>query len=347
MSAGVSFRARLLAGSILWTIGLVIVISVGLVSFLGTHPQPHRIVLSWFLAVPAALATGVGLACLAGGAIQIRRGLSAMARVQAGVERLRHDPGRELTGDFPAEVQPLVAALNALLAERSDRVTRAVARAGDLAHGLKTPLAVLARDAETAASSGDAELAASMHAQIDRMRRLIDYQLAHARAAAVGPLGDVHAPVAAAVDGLVRALERLHAGRALAFDRAVPGDAAVRCPREDLEEILGNLLDNACKWGGSRVRVSAAVEHAVTRIDVEDDGPGLDPASVSSVLRRGVRADERVPGFGLGLAIARDLTEAYGGSIELARSPLGGLLARVRLPAPSTGATPPASRPRA
>lgn len=334
MTDGVSFRARLLAGSILWTMGLLTVVSVGLVAFLATHPQPHRIVLSWFLAVPAALMAAVGLACLAGGAIQIRRGLAAMGRLQAGVERLRHDPGARLTGDYPAEIHPLVTALNDLLAERAARVTQAVARAGDLAHGLKTPLAVLARDAESAASAGDAGLAASMHAQIDRMRRLIDYQLAHARAVAVGPLADVHSPVAVAVDGLVRALERLHAGRALAFDREVPGGAAVRCPREDLEEILGNLLDNACKWAGSRVRVSGGTGGTCTWIDVEDDGPGLDPAMQSAVLRRGVRADERVPGFGLGLAIARDLAEAYGGSIELSRSTLGGLLARVRLPAP-------------
>jgi signal transduction histidine kinase len=230
-------------------------------------------------------------------------------------------------------VQPLVDDLNALLAERDQRVQRALAKAGDLAHGLKTPLAVLARDAERAEASGDHDLAASMTAQVERMRRQIDYHLAHARAAAAGTGPGTRTLVAASVDGLIRTLERLHADRSMALRSAVAPAHAVRCRREDLDEMLGNLLDNACKWGRSRVEVESEAAGASIVMTVDDDGLGIDPAMAARVLDRGVRADEQVEGTGFGLAIVRDLAEIYGGAIELSRSPLGGVRARLRLPA--------------
>jgi signal transduction histidine kinase len=129
----------------------------------------------------------------------------------------------------------------------------------------------------------------------------------------------------------VRTLERLHADRGLRFELEVPSDHAARCSREDVEEILGNLLDNACKWGRTRVRVASAVAGNDVVLTVDDDGPGLEPGLAASVVARGVRADERVPGTGLGLAIVQRLADLYGGTLDLSRSPLGGLRARVTL----------------
>jgi signal transduction histidine kinase len=219
-------------------------------------------------------------------------------------------------------------------------VGRAIARAGDLAHGLKTPLAVLSHEADRAAAAGQHDLGGAMTEQIERMRRQIEYHLAHARAAASGATAGARSSVAASVAGLSRTLPRLHADRGIAIDAAVAADHAVRCQPEDLDEMLGNLLDNACKWGKSRVEIASAIllskggrdEDALIEIRVDDDGPGLDPSMREAVLQRGVRADEAAPGSGFGLAIVREIAGLYSGSIALETSPLGGLRASLRLP---------------
>jgi signal transduction histidine kinase len=165
------------------------------------------------------------------------------------------------------------------------------------------------------------------------MRRQIDYHLAHARAGAVGTRAGVHCSVADSVDGLSRTLRRLHAERGIAIESEVSPDHAVRVQREDLDEMLGNLLDNACKWGRSHIAIVSVVSGATVVITVDDDGPGLETSMREAVLQRGVRADEAAPGSGLGLAIVRDLAELYGGSIALGSAPAGGLRARLQLPA--------------
>jgi signal transduction histidine kinase len=245
-----------------------------------------------------------------------------------------HD-GREsrVGGAYPSEVQPLVDDLNALLAHREQRVREALAKAGDLAHGLKTPLAVLAQEAERAAADGHYERAATLAQQVDRMRRQVEYHLAHARAAASGALPGAHCAVAESAHGLARTLERLHAARALTIDVNVAADHAIRGQREDLDEMLGNLLDNACKYARTRVAISSQNGDGRVEIAVDDDGPGLPVAMRDAVLQRGVRADEAAPGSGFGLAIVRDLAALYGGSIALEASALGGLRARLTLPA--------------
>ncbi len=342
MTARASFRSQLLIGSILWTIGVLVVVSVLLVLFLAHNPRPHMVVLQWFIAVPAAISMAAGVACLVAGALQIGRSLSAVDQLRVMLTAVHRGAEPRVEGRYPTEVQPLVDELNTLLTERELRVQRAIAKAGDLAHGLKTPLAVLSREADRAAAGGDAQLAESMAAQVERMRRQVDYHLAHTRASAAGPDLGLRTPVAPSVDGLLRTLGRLHAerlqtdrlnaDRAIALETSVPDTHVVRCQREDLDEMLGNLLDNACKWARTRVRAASTVIDGLVSIVVDDDGPGIEPALVSAVLQRGVRADERVPGSGLGLAIVRDLVELYGGSIELTRSPLGGLRATLRLP---------------
>jgi len=241
-------------------------------------------------------------------------------------------------GAYPAEVQPVVDELNALLDERERRVARAVAKAGDLAHGLKTPLAVLAHEAHQAQAAGHEQLAAEIDQQIAHMRRQIDYHLAHARAAASGATPGARCAVRDSADGLSRTLLRLHAERGLAIDVRVAPEHIVRCERQDLDEMLGNLVDNACKWARGRVVIAAAgstspAGSAAILITVDDDGPGLPPAMREAVLQRGVRADEAAPGSGIGLAIVRELAELHGGLVVLDASPAGGLRASLRLPA--------------
>jgi len=332
VKARASFRSQLVIGSVLWTFGLLFAISILAVHLLSRNPGPHFYVYRLFSSAHLGGVLAGGAIVMSAGVWQIRRSLKAMALLHTRLTAVHRGEQREVGGDYPSEVQPLVDDLNALLAERDQRVERALAKAGDLAHGLKTPLAVLARDAERVAAAGDHELAASMAAQVERMRRQIDYHLAHARAAAAGTGPGTRSLVASSVDGLIRTLERLHAERAITLRSAVAPGHAVRCPRQDLDEMLGNLLDNACKWGRSRVEVESDAAGSSIVITVDDDGPGIDPAMAAQVIERGVRADEQMEGTGLGLAIVRDLAEVYGGSIELSRSPLGGVRARLQLP---------------
>ncbi len=165
------------------------------------------------------------------------------------------------------------------------------------------------------------------------MRRQIDYHLAHARASASGADPTVRCHLQTSAEALARTMMTLHAGRNLRIDVHVPADHFVRGRREDVEEMLGNLVDNACKWAKSRIDVRSSLVGGSIVTVVDDDGPGLEPSLRETVLQRGVRADEAAPGSGLGLAIVADLVELYGGSIVLSGSPLGGLRAELKLPA--------------
>jgi signal transduction histidine kinase len=178
------------------------------------------------------------------------------------------------------------------------------------------------------------EAAARITSQVELMRRHVDYHMARARAAAARGVPGVGTPVALSVAGLTRTLERLHAERALEILVDVPSQHRFGGEREDLDEMLGNLMDNACKWARHRVRVtSGALDGARLVLKVEDDGPGLPPGQREAALAPGVRLDESVPGAGLGLAVVRDLAQLYGGALELGGSDLGGLKAELRLPA--------------
>ena len=327
-----SLHGRLFSGAFLWTIGLFVValmISVAAVIRYPRYPMylhGHAVYHRHYLII-------IAIACAAGGLWLVHKGVSPLTQLRARLTRIRSGQDRRLEGEYPTEVQPLVDDLNALLDHRDEAIRRAIAKAGDLAHGLKTPLAVLAHEAERARDLGQAEIAEGIAQQVERMRRQIEYHLAHARAAASGAAAGVKTPVKVSAEALVRTVKRLHATRGIVFDERVPDAVAVRCQREDLDEMLGNLLDNACKWAKSRVAVTASSLDTVIEIVVDDDGPGLAEEMREAVLQRGVRADEAAPGSGLGLAIVRDLAELYSGSIGLEASPLGGLRARLRLPA--------------
>jgi signal transduction histidine kinase len=320
-----SLRGRLLLSSVLWTLGLLFVSAVPFTFLMEnqrfrTGMQLHRFLQSHLVILAAVFSMVAGLVVARGGLRSVDNLRRRLTRVRAGDER-------RMDGAFPSEVQPLVDDLNALLEHREKAIERAIAKSGDLAHGLKTPLAILTQEAERARTAGQSDIAAAIDQQVERMRRQVDYHLAHARAVASGAASGARSNVRESVEGLARALLRLYAERGVAIDVQVPDDVTVRVQREDLDEMLGNLLDNACKWARCRVVVGAAVSGNQVVVTVEDDGSGIAPELREAVLQRGVRADEAAPGSGLGLAIVRDLVELYGGSITLGASPLGGATA--------------------
>ena len=321
-----SFRLRLLLGALLAAIGIVPLIHLGSVLLI----RQHRLVLHLG---HAQLLLLFALLCIVAGLLQVRSGLSPFDQLRSKLSAVRDGRERLLEGNYPTEVQPLVNDLNALLEHREDVVRRAIAKAGDLAHGLKTPLAVLSLEADRAEALGQDETAAAIRQQVDRMRRQVDYHLAHARAAASGALPGARSCVKESVDRLTRTLLRLHADRGLTLDVEIPPEHAFQGQLEDLEEMLGNLLENACQWARSRVTIASSSVDGRVSVTVDDDGPGIEASLREAVLRRGVRADEAAPGSGLGLAIVRDLVELYGGSISLSESPSGGVRARLVLPA--------------
>ncbi|MGE0863070.1 MAG: ATP-binding protein [Vicinamibacterales bacterium] len=331
MRSPLSLRARVFAGALLWSAGWFLAAGLLLTHYMLFAPQAPGIFHGFFFNFmwPIAITTVV---CLVVGLSQVRRGLASFDELRARLVDVREGRHNRLEGDYPVEVQPLVSDLNALLNEREQRVARALTKAGDLAHGLKTPLAVLNQEAERARATGNSDLAAAIARQVDRMRRQVDYHLAQARASASGGNPGVRCHVLTSADGLARTMHTLHADRGVRVDVDVSHEHFVQGQREDLDEMLGNLVDNACKWAKSRVTVTSRLDDGQIVIDVDDDGTGLDASLRDAVLRRGVRADEAAPGSGLGLAIVRDLAELYGGSISLHESPAGGVRARLALP---------------
>ena len=327
-----SLRTRIILGATLWTTGLFIGFGVVLTHAMLLNPNApeffHRLFIRHMLELMVITAI-----CLSVGLVQVRRGLSLFGDLRARLNRVRDGRQNRLDGDYPLEVQPLVSELNELLSDREQRVTRALTKAGDLAHGLKTPLTILYQHAERARAAGQVELAAAITPQVERMRRQVDYHLAQARASASGGNPSARSHVLTSADALARTMMTLHAERGVSVEVHISHDHFTRVQREDLEEMLGNLVDNACKWAAKRVEVQSRKDNGTIELTVDDDGPGLDPSLRERVLQRGVRADEAAPGSGLGLAIVADLVDLYGGSIGLDTSPLGGLRATLRLPA--------------
>ena len=324
-----SFRWRILLGAFLWTLGLI---PVGHLVFLAAHHQAHPFSRIVILPVEPVSTLVFASLCMLAGIWQVRAGLSPFSRLRKQLSGVRDGSARRIEGTYPIEVQPLVNDLNSLLEHRERIVRRALAKAGDLAHGLKTPLAVLTHEAEEVEAAGQREAAARISLQVERMRRQVEYHLAHARAATSGDLPGIRCPVLPAVEGLARTLLRIYSSRSLTMEVDVSPEHFVRGRREDLEEMLGNLLDNACKWAKSTVKVQSVQENNAVILTVDDDGSGLAPYMREAVLQRGVRADEAAPGSGLGLAIVHDLAELYQGTVCLEDSPIGGVRARLRLP---------------
>src|SRR5688500_12014786 len=246
---------------------VLIAVIAGVVRLTRNHPEIAIRHATHFVMVIAAAAF------LLGGWFLIRRAVAPFRTLRAGLSLVREGHGQRIEGDYPTEVQPLVDDLNALLEDRERAIARALTTAGDLAHGLKTPLAVLAQEAERAGAAGHHELATTLRQLVERMQRQVEYHLARARATATSNAAPaLRCAVLPSVEGLVRTMRRLHAARELSIDADVSPSHEIRGRREDLDEMLGNLLDNACKWARSRVAISSTVNDAQLSISVDDDG---------------------------------------------------------------------------
>ncbi|MEM7667129.1 MAG: ATP-binding protein [Pseudomonadota bacterium] len=284
--------------------------------------QRVRSILIWSFAV-----LGLGLLVMA--LLQIRYGLSPLRRVRAAIQKLRTTGANRITEPLPTEVQPLVEELNGLLAHSERQAEEARMHAGNLAHALKTPLTVLTN----AATARDPDLNQAVFRETRTMQRHVDHHLARARAVGRRAVGHARTNVRQSAEAVQRAVERLYPeGR---LDIAGSKDALVAIERQDLDEILGNLIENAAKYGGGSVFVTVDndPDSEQCKIWIEDDGAGIPEEERIRIFDRGARLDTGKPGTGLGLAIVRDVAEIYGGGVSLGESEdLGGLLVELSLP---------------
>ena len=270
---------------------------------------------------------GVGLVLVV--FIQVRVGLQPLFALRREVADVRTGKAERVGGAYPSELQPLAEELNALVEHDQEVVERQRTHVGNLAHALKTPLSVML--AETEGDGGP--LANLVEHQAQLMRQQVDHHLRRARAAARTQGLRERTPVEPVMDELAVTLERIFSDRSVEIDWRAPEDLVFPGERQDLLEIVGNVIENACKYGGGRVRViAAATAPERMTVTIEDNGPGLPEADRAAVLRRGERLDESAPGSGLGLSIVDELARAYGGSIILSASSLGGLKVLIDLP---------------
>ncbi|SFK81596.1 ATP-binding protein [Methylocapsa palsarum] len=277
----------------------------------------------------------LGLTLFAAAWLQVWLGLRPLEAVRRGVAAIRSGARRRLPADYPDEVMPLVEEVNVLLDAQDKAIERARAAAGDLAHGLKTPLTVLGADARALRERGEDKVADSIEELTESMRRHIERALAFAR---LRRSRSASLPLAPLIERLAAVIRKTPTGEPLHWDVDIPAPLRVAVDQDDLAELFGNLLENAAKWAAFRVRVSASVNATTADIAIEDDGPGIPKAAREAVLRRGVRLDHGTPGSGLGLAIAREVLDGCGGALRLEESALGGLQAIVTLPsAPNPG----------
>ncbi|MGA1857934.1 ATP-binding protein [Azospirillum sp. 11R-A] len=273
-------------------------------------------------------------ALIAAALIQVQIGLRPLSRLRGELTEVRGGRKKRFDGTMPTEIRPLVEDLNALLAHAEEVVGRGRLQAGNLAHALKTNLAVLANEAGALDERNARAVGPAMVRQVELMRRHLDHHMARARAAAARGVPGAGTPVADCVAALARVMRKLHAASAPEIRIDVPAGLLFAGEREDLDEMLGNLLDNACKWARGRIEVTCRAETGdMLSVTLDDDGPGLPGDSSDAALEPGVRLDESMPGTGLGLAVVRDVARLYGGDVRLDASPLGGLRAVLRLPA--------------
>jgi signal transduction histidine kinase len=267
---------------------------------------------------------------------QVRFGLAPLKRISDSIADIRSGRAERLEGEFPVEIAPLARETNALIDANREIVERARTHVGNLAHAIKTPLSVIVNEA---AAHGADPFAAKVLEQADVMRDQVAHHLERARIAARLTIIGTVTEVAPALEALRRTMEKIHRDRGIAIGIEADAQARFRGERQDLEEMAGNLVDNACKWATSRVFIEVLVERAVEagadpmlRIIVDDDGRGLSAIERAQVSRRGQRLDESKPGSGLGLSIVVDLAALYGGSLVLGNAPIGGLRAELVLP---------------
>jgi signal transduction histidine kinase len=294
----------------------------------GPHAEIDQEVYAFGIQLALALG-GLGIAFLLATVLQVRYGLLPLDALRRALHQVRKGAAPRLAGDYPIEVAPLVEELNEVLAHNEALIARARVQAGNLAHGLKSPLTVLRQElTEIEGERGDV-----LRDQVALIGDQVERVLARIRAA--GPLSAAvgRTRLAPVLQDLAFSLDIIHRERGIRIEIACADDAGFLGDAADLAEMLGNLMDNGCKWAKARVRVTVDPGPARLAILIDDDGPGIPPARRDAALTRGGRLDETAPGTGLGLDIVREIAELYRGSLRLEDSSLGGLRARLDLPA--------------
>ncbi len=267
--------------------------------------------------------------------LQVRVGLRPLSRLRASLSAVRMGDAESIDENLPREIAPLAVELNALILSNREIVERARTHVGNLAHGLKTPLSVIANEAR----ANPGPLADKVGEQAAVMSTQIQHHLERARMAAQRRVIGVSCEVEPVLNRLVRAMDKIYQGRGIEVEPSISGGIRFRGEQQDMEEMAGNLIDNACKWASSQVTVTVRTiseggsARSMFELVVEDDGPGLSEEERKEAVKRGRRLDETVPGTGLGLSIVADLAALYGGRLELDRAKIGGLRTRLVLPA--------------
>lgn len=280
------------------------------------------------LAISVLAALTLGL--IAAVTLQVRLGLRPLFDLRDRVADVREGKSTQVEGDYPREIAPLAGELNSLIAHNRDVVERARTHVSNLAHALKTPLAVLTNEADRDKS----DLGEVVGRQTRTMTSHVEHHLARARAAARAQTTGTRTDITDSVTAMTRTLTRIYGQKDLDFTQNLDADIWFRGEKSDLDDLTGNLLDNACKWAKGRVRISLRPtdDAGFSDIIVEDDGPGIKRENYAKALQRGERLDEATPGTGFGLSIVDDLVRAYKGTVTLGASDLGGLKVTLRLP---------------
>lgn len=278
-------------------------------------------------------ALGIGAAIVAGyltfsTILLVTLTLAPMRKVQRSLQDIREGNADRLHGGFPLEIQPMAEEIDLLLDENEKVVERARTQVGNLAHALKTPLSVLTNEA----GRSDTSLAAAVREQAGLMRSQVDRYLARARVAATSKVLGARTEIEPVIARLARALKKIHHDKEIDLTVNVPAGLYLRGEQQDLEEVIGNILENAFKWARGRITVSAERDHQDLIFVIADDGPGVAPEERAQALKRGQRLDETTPGTGLGLSIVADIVSAYGGEVSLGEADMGGLEVTIRLP---------------
>ena len=292
--------------------------------------RPARQSVFRFALIASGLMLLISLGLITAVVTQVRSGLKPLFDLREKVADVREGRARQVDGNYPSEIQPLATELNSLIAHNKDVVERARTHVGNLAHALKTHLAVLQNEAQ----SSKTKFSDVVGRQTETMKNQVDHHLRRARAAARGQAIGVSTPVNETLEGLARTLERIYRDRNIDFDVDLEPNLIFRGEKRDLDEMAGNLMDNACKWTKSAIRVEAKLQQDDGNfvIMVSDDGPGMPEDQYKEAVKRGARLDEATPGSGLGLAIVDDLARAYNGGLTLGKSDLGGLKSTLILP---------------
>lgn len=296
----------------------------------AANSRPARQSVLSFALIASGLMLLISIGLITAVVTQVRSGLKPLFDLREKVADVREGRAAQVDGEYPQEIQPLANELNSLITHNKDVVERARTHVGNLAHALKTPLAVLQNEAQSSKMT-PSEIVGR---QTETMKNQVDHHLRRARAAARGQAIGVSAPVNETLEGLARTLERIYRDKHIDFDVDLEPDLIFRGEKRDLEEMAGNLMDNACKWTKTAIRVTSEIQGDDGQfiITVSDDGHGMPADQYKEAIKRGARLDEATPGSGFGLAIVDDLARAYKGKLTLGKSDMGGLKSMLELP---------------